>query len=134
MEQPQKTPTVIESGAPMMEGRDGYFLNYLRAREQVGIYITQAQRFDHTDPRIEVMARFLISGITDKAERDKLLTSLETEFKAQLQKFKEEQKHDADNQDRAKLRNNACLLVLGEVSTWYDNFVGITMKNAWEMV
>jgi hypothetical protein len=105
-------------GIPQYEGKDGYYANYLRARDAFGTLLLQSE--SPTDLRVMNFVDYIISGITDETYREELWKEIDEGLKKITGK---------DNLEVARLQRKFLIRTLGKVSTWYDRFVGVTVKN-----
>ena len=128
-EEPAKENIFVDAGTPILEGRDGYYQAYLIHRTQIGKLIGEENGV--ADSRLYFLTRLVISGITDKAERDKLLDQLSENI---TERINEAGGPAIAAANKRVCQNEACLDILGEISTWYDKFVGITSKNLIDIV
>jgi len=121
---------LIDAGIPALEGKEGYYATYLSIKLQLARWLGGETGYATTDPRIYLYTELLISHITDEAERTRLRAKIEAEETRLLK----DTKGEASSEERALARREACFIVQGDISTWYDKFVGVTSKNVIEMV
>jgi len=108
----------LDLGIPTRGAKEGYLGLYFASRQQLGVVIGNLQGV--SDRRLEVFTRFMISGVTDREVRDKMRTRLNELLK--------EAGDRQDAEDRARAAIAAYMEVLGEVTEWYDDFLGITHR------
>ena len=126
---PPKKGMLIDAGVPEMEGRDGYYATYLSMKLHLATWLSSPDGGSITDQRVFLFTELLISHITDGEERERLRKLL----KEKEIEFLEGQK-DPSNEDRSLAKREACFFVQGQVTSWFDKFVGVTSKNVIELV
>ena len=109
--------TELTLGTPKRGAKEGYLMLFFSARASLGNIIAQME--DATDPRFLMFTKFLISSITDDDIRDVIWKKLE-------KKLQEIDAGAGTNEDKAKKRNDFCMEILGDVTAFYDEFMGIS--------
>ncbi|RPJ53952.1 MAG: hypothetical protein EHJ95_01195 [Methanobacteriota archaeon] len=109
----------FDLGVPQKGAKEGYLQTFFNNRMQIAHTIMQMQGV--TDFRIEVMTMFIISGITDEAKRNEIVAELEKDLDAI-----KNGPGDMDEKGRRILMR--CMKAMGDVSSWFDAFMGITHR------
>lgn len=107
----------LNIGTPQRGAKEGYLMLFFSARAALGNIIAQME--DPTDPRLLTFTKFLITSITDDDIRDEILEMLNT-------KLKEIDASSLTNEEKAQKRNDTCMETLGDVTAFYDEFLGIS--------
>jgi hypothetical protein len=109
--------TELTLGTPKRGAKEGYLMLFFSSRASLGNIIAQME--DATDPRLLMFTKFLISSITDDDIRDDVWKKLDANIK-------EIDRGDGTNEEKAKKRNDVCMEILGDVTAFYDEFMGIS--------
>jgi hypothetical protein len=115
MEAPQTSS--INLGISKRGSKDGYLMLFFQSRSDLGNIIQQWT--DWTDPRIMIYTKFLITSITDDEIRGNIMKKLNTRLK-EIDDLK------VSNDKSSKEIIEACIDVLGDVTAFYDEFLGIS--------
>lgn len=121
---------LVDAGVPELEGKEGYYATYLSIKLQLARWLASEAGYANTDPRISLYTALLISHITDGEERERLRKKLVEEEERMLNG----NKGMPSSEERAIARRDACFIIMGDISSWYDKFVGVTSKNVIELV
>ncbi|HOB44227.1 MAG TPA: hypothetical protein PKV78_13600 [Methanoculleus thermophilus] len=108
----------LDLGIPTRGSKEGYLGLYFISRQQLGNIIGNLQGV--TDQRLEIFTRFMISSITDRETREELLEKLNEEL--------EKARDLRDVEERGRAAMVAYMDVIGDVTEWYDEFLGITHR------
>jgi len=124
---------LIDAGVPELEGREGYFATYLSMKLHLARWLGTETGPGSTDPRVFLFTQLMVSHITDPEERARLDAKIWTE-QARLMKVLAPNDKVASNEVKTIALRDACFVVQGDISTWYDKFVGVTSRNVIELV
>lgn len=108
----------FDFGTPQRGTKEGYLTTFFNNRMHVAHLITQYQGI--SDIRIQIMTMYLISTITDDTERKKLSDAFQSDLEAV--------EGEKTAEKRALKANRVCMEYMGKVSSWYDEFLGITHR------
>jgi len=111
---------MIELDRPTRGAKDGYLQLFFISRQQLGRIISDPDGAV-TDQRIITYTKFLISSITDDDIRDQVKEM----YAEKIQAIKAEK---LDNETRHEKMVDATMDVLGDVTAFYDEFLGITHR------
>lgn len=117
MTENQQSTFNISLGIPKKGAKDGYLMLFFSARNELGNIINGWK--DWTDPRIIIYTKFLITGITDDEIRAKVMLKLND-------KLKEIEEKKLSNDKASKENIDACVEVLGDITAFYDEYLGIS--------
>lgn len=109
----------FDLGVPQKGAKEGYLQTFFNNRMQIAHTIMQMQGV--TDFRIEVMTMFVISGITDAKKRKAITDELENDLEAI-------KSGGGDMDERGRRILMRCMKAMGDVSSWFDEFMGITHR------
>jgi len=118
----------IDSGIPRRGSKDGYLQNFFLLRQNAGHIIMQAESY--SDPRILLMTEFLISGVTDDNQRDELFQAIDQIYQDNI----DMEGPDLTEEEKARIFARCCMRVIGHVTAWYDEFLGITTRLETEII
>lgn len=122
-----KDTVVFDTGTPRLDAKDGFYLSWIKHREQLGQTIMEHGK-DPSNPTIQLMVLYGITSIPDPDERHRIIEVIEEAIDDNLNE-------DMDSIQRAKLINKIYITVgMGACQDWYDNFVAIIKKNVWGVV
>jgi hypothetical protein len=113
----EQQSTDITLGIPKRGAKEGYLMLFFSARAALGNIIAQME--DPTDPRFLMFTKFLISSITDDDIRDDVMKKLQTELK-------KVDTSGGTNEEKAHKRNDVCMEILGDVTAFYDEYLGVS--------
>jgi hypothetical protein len=111
---------IITLDKPQRGAKDGYLQLFFVSRQQMGRIISD-ESGGATDFRIVTYTKYLISSITDDTIR-------ETVRKKYNDKLGEIKVKNLDNQQRFDETVEASMEILGDVTAFYDEFLGITHR------
>ena len=127
--------TIELTGAPILEGRDGFFSAYLNFISMVLRASSNPENFENSKASVVALVKIGIAMIPDpdntirSAIYDKIYDDIDEQW---LEEEKREGKK-LDRRDVNKQRQfafNAYVDVgIGELSTWMDQMVGIVVRN-----
>jgi hypothetical protein len=117
----------INLNAPWRGAKDGYLQHYFITRENMSRILMNVTSY--CDPRIPLMTEFFISGITDDKCRELLFSRKESKYQEYLEEIS-----DPGSDDLAYAMSKACLRVLGDITAWYDEFLGITNTQTFDVI
>lgn len=111
---------IITLDKPQRGAKDGYLQLFFVSRQQMGRIISD-ESGGATDFRIVTYTKYLISSITDDTIR-------ETVRKKYNDKLGEIKVKNLDNQQRFDETVEVSMEILGDVTAFYDEFLGITHR------
>lgn len=111
---------IITLDKPQRGAKDGYLQLFFVSRQQMGRIIAD-DNISTTDDRIVIYTKYLISSITD----DTIRFNVMKKYTTKLNEIKEKQ---IDNQLKYDEIIDASMDVLGDVTAFYDEFLGITHR------
>lgn len=114
----------IDLGAPLRGGKDGYLQSYFMARQIFAQMLATTGTIK--DPRISIYTDFLISMITDREDREQIYAQKSQYFKENLNGLA-----DPSEDEKAQATAEACMKVLGDVTSWFDEFLAITHRQTY---
>lgn len=114
-------PNLIELNIPKYESEKGYTFLMWRYYSMMAGIIADAQSND--DYRIEMLTNFIISSIPDKKLRMKI-RNLKSEYINDTLSTLE----DPDKPEINAVRVDACWMVMGEVTDFIDESIGVRQK------
>lgn len=117
----------IDLGAPWRGAKEGYLQNYFITRQNFGSMLLSISSY--ADPRIPLMTDFLISAITDDTTR-----IAASELKRERYRDYINEMDDPSEEDKAQCLARACMDTLGDITAWYDEFLGITNKQTFDVI
>lgn len=117
----------IDLGAPWRGAKEGYLQNYFITRQNFGSMLLTITSY--ADPRIPLMTDFLISAITDDTTRYAALALKKDSYQEYLLEME-----DPSEEEKAQCLARACMDTLGHITAWYDEFLGITNKQTFDVI
>jgi len=108
-----------EMNTPQRGSKEGYLQLFFISRQQFGRIIENSTSF--TDERVIMYTRFMISSITD----DDLRAEAEDNLDKDLEEI---DKMEGSNEAKSKLRFKVCMYMLGDITAFYDQFLGVTHR------
>jgi len=117
----------IDLGSSWKGSKDGYIQNYFQARQSYSQILSQVTSY--ADPRINLMTEFIISSITDDHVRYEMY-----ELKKKLHAERIRELDDPTETEKAEALASVCLYMLGEITSWYDEFLGITNSQTYDVI
>lgn len=111
---------IITLDKPQRGAKDGYLQLFFISRQQMGRIISD-EYGGATDYRIVTYTKYLISSITD----DTIRANVMEKYKTTLDKIKNK---NIDNQAKFDEIVDASMDVLGDVTAFYDEFLGVTHR------
>ena len=118
----------ISLGIPMRGTKDGYLQSYFQTRQTFAQMLANVDNV--RDPRITLYTDFLISGITDSEDRI-LLYEMKTDYYNEQIKLLDDD--DPSEEQKGIALAAACMRVLGDVSSWFDEFLAITHTQTFDV-
>jgi len=118
----------INLGIPMRGTKDGYLQNYFQTRQTFAQMLVNVDNV--RDPRITLYTDFLISGITDAKDRELLYLMKADYYKKQINELDDD---DPSEEQKGVALATACMRVLGDVSSWFDEFLAITHTQTFDV-
>jgi len=113
--------SVIDLGAPMRGSKDGYLQHFFISRQ---IFMQKlATATSIRDPFISLNTGYLISSVTDADAREDLYKKKREYYEQKLQELNSD---DPSEEEKAQALAEACMMVLGDVTSWFDEFLAIT--------
>jgi hypothetical protein len=112
---------VITLDKPQRGAKDGYLQLFFVSRQQMGRIISDAEG-GVTDNRIVTYTKYLISSITDDTIRKTVMTV----YKERLDAIKKQK--DLGNEAKFEQIMDVSMEILGDVTAFYDEFLGITHR------
>jgi hypothetical protein len=110
---------IPEINSPQRGSKDGYLQLFFLARQQLGRIIEQTSGL--TDQRILMYTKHMISSITDDELREKAWDDLYENMK------RIEEEGGTPEQKSAKIFDY-CMELQGDITAFYDQFLGITHR------
>lgn len=107
--------------APQLEGKDGYVGTFYALILRLGAMAGDPNLKD-TDNRIKNMVNIMISLIPGKKKRETIRKELNEEVDRRV-------KGITSNEDRARIRNDVCIEMLGTVTDYIDLHVALDTEN-----
>ena len=111
---------IITLDKPQRGAKDGYLQLFFVSRQQMGRIISD-EYGGATDYRLVTYTKYMISSITDDTIR-------ETVRKKYNDKLHEIKQTSSDNQDRFDKTVEASMEIMGDVTAFFDEFMGITHR------
>jgi hypothetical protein len=111
---------IITLDKPQRGAKDGYLQLFFVSRQQMGRIISD-ENAGVTDPRLVTYTKYLISSITD----DKIRYNVMKKYKDLLEEIKGE---GIGNEEKFDKIVDVSMEVLGDVTAFYDEFLGITHR------
>lgn len=112
---------VIDLGAPMRGSKDGYLQHFFISRQIFNQKLATATSI--RDPFISLNTDFIISSVTDESARADLHKK-KKEYYNEI--IKDLGTGDPSEEEKAQALAEACMKVLGDVTSWFDEFLAIT--------
>lgn len=117
----------IDLGAPWRGAKEGYLQNYFITRQNFGTMLLSITSY--ADPRIPLMTDFLISAITDDTTRKAASELRRERYNEYIHEME-----DPSEEEKAQCLAKACMDTLGDITAWYDEFLGITNKQTFDVI
>lgn len=111
---------VVSLDKPQRGSKDGYLQLFFISRQQLGRIISDTE-FSRTDYRLVIYTKYLISSITDDDIRDQVMKKYQNMITEAKQNHK-------DNESRYDALVDATMEVLGDITAFYDEFMGVTHR------
>lgn len=111
---------IITLDKPQRGAKDGYLQLFFVSRQQMGRIISD-ENTGVTDHRIVTYTKYLISSITD----DEIRFTIMKKYKENLAEIKQ---RPIDNQAKFGEIVDVSMEILGDVTAFYDEFLGITHR------
>lgn len=111
---------IITLDKPQRGAKDGYLQLFFVSRQQMGRIISDENN-SATDFRIVTYTKYMISSITD----DTIRYNVKKKYEDLLNAIKDEH---LDNQAQFDKIVDASMEILGDVTAFYDEFMGITHR------
>ncbi len=110
----------IDLGAPLRGGKDGYLQHFFITRQNFSQLLTSIPSI--RDPRISLFTDFMISSVTDEDTREELYGKKQQYYDELIEALDDHPTED----EKALCLAQACMKVLGDITSWFDDFLAIT--------
>jgi hypothetical protein len=111
---------IIEFDRPTRGSKEGYLMLHFNARQQLGRIIADPEQQPGNN-RIVTFTKYMISSITD----DEIRENIRVKYQTGLDELKRE---DLSNEDRHERTINISMEILGDITAFYDEFLGISHR------
>jgi len=111
---------------PERGAKDGYLNTWYNERRGLDSVILQSSGI--SDPRIQLYVRAMISGIVDDDIREKALTYFDDKIKEIRKTMGDDKRLLSLDEQNQLICNFCCGEMAGHVSSFYDQFVGVSHR------
>jgi len=111
---------------PERGAKEGYLVSFFNSSQQMNRVIAESNGI--SDHRIRLLTLKMIASITDDDKREKTFQYFAQELKKiEEMKDKDNNRLSADEKNQ-KIADFCCGEMQGHITSWYDEFLGITHK------